>query len=321
MEIINELVKAITVTSKSEARNKQLTIGPSELGGCRRQTWLRLNEAPIVNPNTLRFPAMFGTAIHAYILEAFKSLDPFGERYLLEQEWKADVELQLPDKVVTETIVGHIDCYDQQTKQVIDWKSTKKTNLRYFPSQQQRWQVQMYGYLLHANGYEVDTVTLVAIPRDGDERDMVFHSESYDPAVVTQALAWLAEVRGSVVQPPADKDASLCRHYCRFYDSSGYQGCAARPKAKGDSPTIEDNGIDVVAQEYIETTKKIAELESHKDAIKEVLTGVSGTTNSGLTITWSQVAGRKSVDEDEVRKLLGNVPYKIGKPSERLTIK
>jgi len=321
MEIINELVKAVTVTSKGSARSKQVTIGPSELGGCRRQTWLRLNEAPITNPNTLRFPAMFGSAIHAYILEAFKNLDPFSERYSLEQEWQADVELQLPDKKITETIVGHIDCYDKQTKQVIDWKSTKKTNLRYFPSQQQRWQVQVYGYLLQANGYEVDTVTLVAIPRDGDERDMLIHSEPYDGSLVTEALSWLAEVRGSVGQPPADKDEALCRHYCAFYDPSGEKGCPSRPKAKGDTQLIEDNGIDAIAKEYVQINKQIAELEAHKDSIKDVLAGVNGTTNSGLTITWSQVAGRKSIDEEEVKKQLAQVPYKFGKPSERLTIK
>lgn len=321
MEIINELLKAVTVTSKSEARSKQLTIGPSEIGGCRRQTWLRLQQAPTVNPNTLSFPAMFGTAIHAYILEAFKNLDPFGERYMLEQEWATEVELKLPDKTITDTLVGHIDCYDKQTKQVIDWKSTKKTNLRYFPSQQQRWQVQLYGYLVQANGMEVDTVTLVAIPRDGDERDMLVHSEPYDGRLVAEALAWLAEVRGSVVQPPADKDEALCRHYCRFYDPTGVKGCASRPKAKGGTQLIEDNGIDVIAKEYLDINRRIAELEAHKDSIKEVLAGVNGTTNSGLTITWSQVAGRKSVDEEEVKKLLGQVPYKVGKPSERLTIK
>lgn len=321
MEIINELVKAVTVTSKSDARSKQLTIGPSEIGGCRRQTWLRLNQAPATNPNTLRFPAMFGTAIHAYILEAFKNLDPFGERYILEQEWSMQVELQLPNKIVPDILVGHIDCYDKQTKQVIDWKSTKKTNLRYFPSQQQRWQVQLYGHLVKASGMEVDTVTLVAIPRDGDERDMVFHSEPYDAGLVAEALAWLAEVRGSVVQPPADKDEALCRHYCRFYDPQGVAGCAGRPKGQGDSQLIEDHAIDTIAKEYLDINKRIAELEQHKDSIREVLAGVNGVTLSGHTITWSQVAGRKSIDEQEVLKALGQIPYKVGKPSERLTVK
>lgn len=311
MEIINELVKAVTVTSNSDSRKKQTAIGPSQVGGCRRQLWLKLSDAERTNKNTLRFPSMFGTAIHSYILQAFKNLDPFGERYMLEQEWTE------PDY----GLIGHIDCYDTQTKQVIDWKSTKKNNLRYFPSQQQRWQVQLYGYLLEKNGHEVKTVTLVAIPRDGDERDMVYHTEPYDIAVVNEALAWLIDVKTANHAPAPEKDPALCSGYCPFYDATGLKGCAGRPKVRGDNTVIEDNGIDVVAKEYVEIVSKIAELESHKEAIREVLRGVNGTTLSGLTINWSQVGGRKLIDEDALKHILEEIPYKYGKPTERLSVK
>lgn len=311
MEIINELVKAVTVTSKSDSRSKQTAIGPSQVGGCRRQLWLNIHNAERTNKNTLRFPAMYGTAIHAYILQAFKNIDPFAERYLLEQEF-SDEETGL---------IGHVDCYDVQTKQVIDWKSTKKSNLRYFPSTQQRWQVHLYGYLLKRAGREVETVTLVAIPRDGTENDMVYHSEPWSMEVVTEALAWLNGVKQAIEIPAPEKDPVLCSGYCPFYDATGTKGCAGRPKVKGDSPLIEDSKIDSVAKEYVEITKTISELEAQKDAIKEVLAGVHGTTISGLTINWSQVGGRKTIDEEALKLILEEIPYKYGKPSDRLSVK
>jgi PD-(D/E)XK nuclease superfamily len=310
MEIVNELVKAVTVTSRSETRSKQTAIGPSQVGGCRKQLWLQLSGAERTN-QTLKFPSMFGTAIHGYILQAFKNLDPFGERYLLEQEWADEAT----------GIVGHIDCYDKETKQVIDWKSTKKNNLRYFPSKQQRWQVQLYGYLLKVNGHEVENVTLVAIPRDGDERDIVYHTEPWSMEIVTEALAWLNGVKSAQYAPAPEKDPTLCSGYCSFYDATGKKGCAGLPKVTSDSPLIEDNGIDTVAQEYLEINKKISELEEQKDSIKQVLVGINGRTPSGLTISWSQVAGRKTIDEEIVREKLGEVPYKVGKSSDRLTVK
>ena len=55
----------------------------------------------------------------------------------------------------------------QPLDDVIDWKTSKVRNLSYFPSTQQRWQVQTYGYLLAKNGHDVKRVSLVAIARDG----------------------------------------------------------------------------------------------------------------------------------------------------------
>lgn len=311
MTIANELIKMVTSASKSDARSKQTNIGPSEIGGCRHKAWRRLNGAEITNPNTLRLSAIMGTAIHNYIEEAFRRQDPFGERYLLEQEWKSDDGM----------IVGHVDLYDKINKEIVDWKSTKKSNLRYFPSKQQRWQVQIYGWLVEQAGHKVDTVTLVCIPRDGDERDIVFHSEPFDIEVVNEAMHWLGEIKLADTPPLPEKEASFCKLYCGFYDETGQKGCAGRPKAELEGVVIEDNAIDVVAKEYLNITNQISELEEQKDSIKAVLEGVNGITQSGIKIAWSQVAGRKSVDEKAVAEALGSVPYKYGQPTDRLAVK
>ena len=88
MDIANNLIKTITLAKNQSERSLQKEVGPSEFGGCKRKTWLRLNNQPITNPDTLMLASVMGTAIHSYIQEAYRRVDPWEERYLLEQEWK-----------------------------------------------------------------------------------------------------------------------------------------------------------------------------------------------------------------------------------------
>lgn len=309
MTIANDLIKAITNTSKNSARSNQVQVGPSEIGGCRRRTWNRLNNVSETNPNTLSLAAIMGTAIHTYIQNAFHAQDPFGERYLLEQSFEYN------------DLKGHVDMYDIEKMEVVDWKTTKKAGLAYFPSKQQRWQVQLYGYLIEQNHKPVTTVTLVAIARDGDERDIVYHSEPYNAAIALEALEWLRDVQQTKDAPIPEKDLSFCKFYCSYYDATGKIGCPSRPKAKAEGALIEDHQVALAAEHYLEITKQLGDLEKEKDAIKFLLEGVNGITENGVKVTWSEIAGRKSVDEDKVKQLLGEVPIKYGKESFRLTVK
>jgi len=313
MTIANELIKAITSTSRGSTRSKQVQVGPSEIGGCRRKVWLKLQSAPSTNPNTLRLAAIMGTAIHTYIEQAFARQDPFQERYILEGEYEY------------EGLMGHVDMYDKEKCEVVDWKTVKKSNLTYFPSKQQRMQVQLYGYLLNKNEMEVKTVTLVAIPRDGDERDIVFHSEPYDESVAIAGLAWLKEVMEMKEAPAPEKDAFFCQHYCGFYDKSGEVGCKGKGKEQAVSEVITDHQINLAAQHYLEINEQIADLTKEKDGIKALFEGVSGVTEGGINISWQEVSGRKTIDEAYVgyffEKHGEQIQYKQGRPSARLTIK
>lgn len=309
MTIANELIKAITASSKGSARSNQRKIGPSEIGGCRRKVWMRFNQYETTNHNTLRLASIMGTAIHTYIQEAFTAQDPFGERYMMEQEVADDGML-----------VGHVDMYDKINYEVIDWKTTKKSNLGYFPSKQQRWQVQLYGYLLELNNYRVDNVTLVAIPRDGDERDIVYHTEPYDIEIAHEALNWLgATLSGEMPEP--EKDPSFCKFYCGFYDETGTKGCAGRPKAEAEGAVIDDATVALAAKDYLRILEDIAMLEEQKEKAKAKLEGVNGVTLEGIKVAWTPVAGRKMIDEDAVKALIGDIPYRYGKESVRLSVK
>jgi hypothetical protein len=166
-------------------------------------------------------------------------------------------------------------------------------------------------------------VSLVAIARDGDERDVKVHTEDYDESIALEALGWLAAVKEAKEPPAPEKDASYCQFYCKFYESSGEIGCVGLKKERTpvSSLLIEDVDIDKNALLYLQLAAQIKELETQQDSLKASFEGLLGTTNSGIELSWTTVKGRESVDSDEVEKLLGFVPKKVGAESQRLTVK
>jgi hypothetical protein len=252
-----------------------------------------------------------GTAIHAAIEDAITTLDPEGKDYLVE------TAVEYGD------MKAHVDLFVPGIGAVIDWKTSKIKNLGYFPSTQQRWQVQLYGYLLSKNGYEVKTVNLVAIARDGSEKDIKVHTEPYDESMALTALNWLASVKASTVLPEPEKDQSFCKDYCQYYDVTEEMGCGGLKKERIvlSEVVIEDAEVDKHALHYLQLDSKIKELEKEKDSLKASLEGNTGTTKSGIEISWTTVKGRETVDAKEVEKLLGFVPKIIGTESTRLNIK
>lgn len=305
------LLHVLHAKDASRDRSMQTEVGPSEIGGCRRKVWYRLNAQPATNENQSKLAAIMGTAIHAAIEEAIGALDPDGKEYLVETE------------VAHGDMKAHVDLFVPSTGAVIDWKTSKIKNMSYFPSNQQRWQVQVYGYLLSKNGYEVKTVNLVAIARDGSEKDIKVHSEPYDETMAFAALSWLANVKASTVLPEPEKDQSFCKDYCQYYDVTEQMGCGGLKKERIvlSEVVIEDAEVDKHALHYLQLDSKIKELEKERDSLKESLVGSTGTTASGIEISWTTVKGRESVDAKEVEKLLGFVPKVVGNESTRLNIK
>ena len=308
MDIKELLVSALHKKENARPRSTQVQIGPSELGGCRRKVWYKLNDQPATNENELKLAAIMGTAIHGAIESALKN----HKGVVLEAEVEHD------------GMKAHVDCYLPDTGDVVDWKTVKAKNLSYFPSQQQRWQVQTYGYLIEQSGLgKVHNVHLVAIPRDGDERDIKVHSEPYDESVALEALSWLAAIKESTDAPAPEKDESYCKFYCKYYDASGEMGCVGLKKGSGKTeyPVIEDSEADRNALEYLQLDAKIKELTERKEGLKESLAGLLGVTKSGIQVQWSTVKGTFSVDKDEVKEKLGYLPGKEGKESSRLSVK
>lgn len=210
--MILPLIKQVFDTSQS-ARSLQTDVGPSEIGGCRRRVWHRLQGTASLNP-TRSLAAFMGTAIHEKIEKRLAQLN--DDRYLPEVE------------VYYKGMRGHVDLYDRVDRAVIDWKTITLKKVRFFPSEQQWTQVQIYGLLLTENGYPVDRVTLVGIPRDGDESDIVVVARPWDRKAAEAGFVWLEDVRSRVVPPEPERSVSFCRLYCQFWDPSGLKGCPGR---------------------------------------------------------------------------------------------
>jgi hypothetical protein len=296
----------------NKSRSKQKQVGPSEIGGCRRKVWYRLNDQPETNFQLKKLAAIMGTAIHSEIEKAIEAIDPNGEKYWVETE------------VEFNGIKAHIDLFIPETGSVVDWKTVKVKNLSYFPSAQQRWQVQVYGYLLEQSGKaKVKDVNLVAIARDGDEDNVRIHTEAYDEDVALEALEWLTQVKAMESAPEPEKDESFCKHYCQYYDASGTMGCVGLKKERIvlSEVVIEDAEIDTHALKYLQIDEKIKELEKEKDSLKSSLEGTIGVTASGIEISWTKVKGRETVDKEKVKELIGYVPVSVGEETARLNIK
>jgi hypothetical protein len=307
MDIKELLIKALHERENNRPRSTQVQIGPSELGGCRRKVWYRLNDQPETNENELKLAAIMGTAIHSAIEAAFAGHNSI----LLEQTVEYD------------GMKAHVDAYLPDTGDVIDWKTVKAKNLSYFPSQQQRWQVHTYGYLIDKSGKgKPKTVNLVAIPRDGDERDIKVHSEPYDETIALEALNWLAAIKESAEAPAPERDESYCKFYCKFYDASGEMGCVGlkKERTKTELPVINDTDTAIKAMHYVQIDEEIKALETEKESLREALTGITGLTATGYEIRWS-TAQSNTVDKEAVEKALGFVPTKQGKESTRLSVK
>lgn len=211
------LVAALQAQDAARPRSQQKDIGRSEVGGCRRRTFYRILGVDPVNI-TYQLPAWMGTFVHQGIEAAIRQADP--EAQILHPEVRVP---ELPGLLSS----GHSDLYRADMEKVIDWKSVKKSALRWFPKSYQIWQVQLYAYSLIRAGYPVSWVELVAIPRDGTEDDIRVHTEAYSEGKALEALAWLEDVyrhAADGVLPPADMKGKFCSEYCPFYGPELCQG-------------------------------------------------------------------------------------------------
>ena len=209
------LKRALENQDSKRSRSQQVEIGPSQIGGCRRQVYYQLTDTPTTHqPDKLA--SIMGTGIHAMIADAIKSEDPFGDNFLIEQEMDAF------------GIPAHTDLYIKDRQLVVDWKTTTKAGLRYFPSEQQIMQVQLYAHMLKANGENPKEVSLVTIARDGKMEHIQVHSEAYDPAKAESGLLWLEEVKVAATKgeiPAPEKPKHFCFASCSWYDATGEVGC------------------------------------------------------------------------------------------------
>jgi CRISPR/Cas system-associated exonuclease Cas4 (RecB family) len=216
MDIHALLKTALKENDKARERSLQTELGASSVYGCKRQAWSILRQVPKTNHNTESLAAIIGTAVHATVAEAMKNIDVFGDDFLIEQGFST------PD------LKGHCDLFIKSTGTVIDWKTTTKKNLSKFPTEQQKMQVQLYGYLIEEAGYQVNTVSLVAIIRDGQMKDTKVHQEPYDRNKALEGIQWIKDLQNTVYAPAPERPRIFCKDFCEWYDPTGEVGCPSK---------------------------------------------------------------------------------------------
>ena len=219
------LEDALEAYSEAKPRSQQAKIGPSAIYSCRRQVYHQIKGTLKTNLSTNFLPSLMGNAIHSMIEEAMGkdySEDIFGD----------DFEKEIP--VEYNGLPGHVDLYIKSKKTVIDWKTSTKSKLtskRYpWPNNQYITQVHIYGYLLKmAKGYEVETVKLVGLARDGGLQDIVEWTEDYDEEKALTGIRWIEEqyanAEKGIVPKPEKNAKNYCSGYCPFFDPTGKIGC------------------------------------------------------------------------------------------------
>lgn len=222
-----ELRGVITRAAVLAPRSQQVRLGPSELGvECDRQVVGKLAQAHKTNNVSDPWPSIVGTAVHAWLSDAF--LADNGRENLLR--W------------VTETRVtphpdypGSSDLYDALEQAVVDWKVLGATSLAKVkstagPSRKYRVQLVLYGIGFRALGLPVKRVVLAALPRTASTLDgmyiwdHVITPEDEDmaarvldrTAVRRLIAAEVAAGRMTLMQVPASPDDDEC-YFCPFY--------------------------------------------------------------------------------------------------------
>lgn len=158
-ENIHEIENIFTDMVVNQKRNKQKTIGASELGvECERCLAFKLARIPRIK--NFNYPAWQGTASHLWLEKNFRKYDK--QRFLTEKRVKI---AKLADNTI---VYGNIDLYDTQNYMSVDWKFLGDSSLKKYSnriSQQYEIQAQLYGFGLNANDMRCDYVSVCMLPR------------------------------------------------------------------------------------------------------------------------------------------------------------
>lgn len=233
----HELRTVIYHAGRTSPRSLQVHLGPSELGvPCDRQVVGKLAGVPSVNHIVDPWPAILGTAGHAWLAEAFK-----GDNALRGLRW-------VPECRVTphSDHPGTADLYDGHEQAVVDWKILAHDRIESIaakgPSMQYQIQLLLYGRGYRNLGLPVRRVVLVALPRTKSTLDDMYvwdheWTQTDDDAIeevfklTAIRKSWADEIRTgrSLLSVPATPDTDTC-YFCPFYrpanDGTGCPGTA-----------------------------------------------------------------------------------------------
>jgi hypothetical protein len=229
-----ELRRVVVTQANGSARNLQRSLGPSELGSpCDRQVAGKMAGLPVTNHVVDPWASVIGTAVHAWLADAFTAANSSLEvpRWLAEQRVTPHPEHP-----------GTADLYDAMETAVVDHKilgqsSMAKVRSAAGPPIHYVIQLLLYGKGYRVLGLPVTRVALAAYPRTAASLDGLYVWERatgpQDDALIEEVFRLTARrkamaeelINGSktLTDIPSSPDDDSC-FFCPFY----------RPQSKRD---------------------------------------------------------------------------------------
>lgn len=202
-------------------RGKQSLIGPSEIGGCPYCVGEKLavsvpEKYNIVAGSLERFGlgSWLGTAVHGHLDRTLEIPGAIHEQkneiYTLKGYGtiKGSTDLFIPPHVFDYKIVGKWS-YDTMRLEYLE-------NPDRIPKTQYRVQQMLYGLGWKKLGYDVESVSLVVIPKlSNTEKDIKFFTEQYNEELALAALDRLEKIykmvkAGKLEDLPSDESCYVC---------------------------------------------------------------------------------------------------------------
>ena len=226
--------------SANAPRSQQKRIGLSEVGEiCVRKTSYKLLDWEKTNPATDPWASISGTAIHAWLAEAFDDLYDGEENKLYLVEHPVNV---------TDELAGTADLFDIERKMVIDHKCVGATSMRSRKkdgmTHQQRIQCNLYALGFENEGYAVEKIALAFYPLGGRLDGLHTIVEPYNRQMAldaiarlqdTQVLLWQLDPEGTpknwdLIPTTPSKSCSYCPWFLPF-SKDGSKGCPGEVNA------------------------------------------------------------------------------------------
>jgi hypothetical protein len=178
--LADTITNVIRRKSDNSPRSQVVNIGPSEIGDpCLRKLSYKMAQVPKTNNASDPWPSVSGTAIHSWLAEAFTA--DKNRNWLVEHR-----------VTVRPGLAGTLDLFDLDSATVIDHKcvgaTSMKTRKAEGPTEQQIIQLNVYGYGLEQQGYEVKNIALAFYPLGGMLTGLHTWVGNYDKDVAIAAM-------------------------------------------------------------------------------------------------------------------------------------
>lgn len=202
LELKEDIIEVVRWADANRSRSKQMQLGCSEVGHpCDRRLGYRIAGVPVTGFRNDPWPAIVGTAVHAWMEEA---VNAFQQAHGLDH-WVTEMEV-FPNPLVK----GHTDLYDAKRFLVLDWKFPSPDNLRKMRTDgvpgQYVTQVHLYGLGHEQAGRRVDRVGVVALGRQGWLKDVFVSTMEYDRQHAKDALARVYRIGNHLLNADLDRD-------------------------------------------------------------------------------------------------------------------